>query len=165
MELKNKLILLFFILCLIALIFIFLVFNLKLNIRPNFNNSQKILNNSDKNTSETFEEFNKTSKDLDSKEINKKLNARKIVMFHNGKGPMCLEALDFFETIDCFLEEHLTYEPDFMVLLNEKKAGFEKSEGVSESFEYYPMIFINNKAYSGFNEEIKESIKEDLNHS
>ena len=33
-----------------------------------------------------------------------------------------------------------------------------KSEGVSDDFSHYPIIFVGDKAYSGFNEEIKQKI-------
>jgi len=157
MELKNKLILLFFIFCLVAFIFIFLIFNWKSDNPSNLNNLGDDLDESSKieeNESPKTEELSNGKKES--------FSDNKIIMFHNGKGPMCLEALDFFEIVDYPLEQHLNYEPNFRELLNEYKSNFEKSEGVSESFGYYPIIFVNDKAYSGFNKEIGESIKRDL---
>jgi len=84
------------------------------------------------------------------------------MMFHNGKGPMCLEALEFLSTIDYPMEEHLDSEADFYDQLNEFRAKFGQSEGVSESFGYYPIIFIKNRAFSGFNEEIKSEILKEI---
>ena len=81
-----------------------------------------------------------------------------VVMFHNGRGPMCLEAVDFFESINYPVEQHLDTEPGFRELITGYINQHEKSEGVSDSFGYYPMIFVNDKAYSGFNEEVKNSI-------
>jgi len=83
----------------------------------------------------------------------------KLVMFHNGKGPMCIEALEWIDTIDYPVEQHLTDESDFYDLLSSYKADSGFSEGVSDSFGYYPMIFVEGKAYSGFNEEISEEIE------
>ncbi len=87
-------------------------------------------------------------------------NEEKIVMFHNNKGSMCLEALSFFEEQSYPVEEHLTTESDFSEELQSYKSNYEESEGVSTSFGYYPIIFVGEKAYSGFNEEVKEKIME-----
>jgi hypothetical protein len=82
----------------------------------------------------------------------------KIIVFHNGTGPMCLEFLNFIDTIDYPVEEHLTGEQDFQDALNALKDEFGSSEGVSENFGYFPIIFIKDKAYSGFNQEIEDAI-------
>ncbi len=71
---------------------------------------------------------------------------------------MCLEALDFLATIDYPVEECLDSEESFYDRLNELRALFGQSEGVSETFGYYPMIFIKDRAFSGFNEEVKSEI-------
>ena len=84
----------------------------------------------------------------------------KIVMFHNGKGPMCIEALEFIETINYPVEQHLDTEESFREDLSTLEAVYGSSEGESDSFAYYPVIFVENKAYSGFNEEIKDDILE-----
>jgi len=86
----------------------------------------------------------------------------KIMMFHNGKGPMCLEALDFIKTIDYPAEQFLDDKEGFGEKLNGLRAEFGQSEGVSESFGYYPIIFIKDRAFSGFNEEIKNEILEEI---
>jgi len=150
METKTKIFLLGIIfIFIIIFLSVFLILRNKSNALPNLNESKDNLNK--------YSEI----KENESSKI-KESSDGKIRMFHNGKGPMCLEALEFFKTIDYPLEQHLNYEPDFRELLNEEKASFEKSEGVSESFGYYPIIFFKDKAYSGFNEEIGESIKRDL---
>ncbi len=82
----------------------------------------------------------------------------KILMFHNGKGSMCIEAKKFFEKINYPLEEHLNTEKHFISLLNEYRTKYPKSQGVSTDYEYYPIIFFNNKAYSGFDDKVKEAI-------
>lgn len=86
----------------------------------------------------------------------------KIVAFHNGQGPMCLAFLEFVKDTDFTLEEHLTVDNDFYSQLETYKAKFSKSEGVSESFGYYPILFVNDKAYSGFSEEIRKEIENQL---
>ena len=82
----------------------------------------------------------------------------KIIMFHNGKGPMCLEAVDFLDNLDYSVEQLLDNEEGFQQKLDDLKGSFSKSEGVSTSFGYFPIIFIKDKAYSGFNDEIKDKI-------
>jgi arsenate reductase-like glutaredoxin family protein len=97
-----------------------------------------------------------------NEKANKTDNKKKIVVFHNGQGSMCLEFLDFIKTIDYEVEQHLTTEEDFYSELNKYKSSFNLSEGVSNSFGYYPIIFTGNKAYSGFNEEIAEEILKEI---
>ena len=91
----------------------------------------------------------------------------KIIMFHNGRGPMCLEQLRFLEGLkpqypSLVIEEHLTTEQSTREILNKLKSRYDKSEGVSESFGYLPITFVNNHAYSGFNQEIKEKLGKDI---
>ena len=86
----------------------------------------------------------------------------KIVVFHNNKGSMCIEALDYLQTLDYTVEQHITTEEGFYDNLNSLKSVYDSSEGVSEDFGYYPIIFVKDKAYSGFNEDIQQSISEDI---
>jgi len=82
----------------------------------------------------------------------------KILMFHNGQGPMCLEAKEFFEKINHPFEEHLNTEKHFVSLLDGYRAQYPQSEGVSTDYEYYPIIFFNDHAYSGFDDTVEEAI-------
>ena len=95
----------------------------------------------------------------DSTYVPKEKNNR-VVVFHNGSGNMCLDLLAFFKEHNIEYEEHLTTDTDFISQLNSYKKG--KSEGVSDSYGYYPIIFINDRAFSGFNKEIEGEIKEIL---
>jgi hypothetical protein len=81
-----------------------------------------------------------------------------VVIFHNGAGPMCLEAIEFFQEYEIEYREHLNSDSDFRELLNENKSLYDVSEGVSNTFGYYPIIFINNRAFSGFSELVKNEI-------
>ena len=85
-----------------------------------------------------------------------------IVMFHNGKGSMCLEAMEFLASIDYPNRQVLNTEADFTDQLGEMRQKFEKSEGVAEDFSYYPIIFVGKKAFSGFDESIKVEIEKEL---
>jgi hypothetical protein len=84
-----------------------------------------------------------------------------LVMFHNGTGPMCIEAIEFFEENSIEYEEYLTIDEGFEETLSEFKEEYGNvSEGESSSFGYYPMIFYKDRAFSGFNEEIGNTILE-----
>mgnify|MGYP000938561427 CR=1 FL=1 len=85
-----------------------------------------------------------------------------VVVFHNGTGPMCVEMEEFFQENDVEYEEHLITDTDFGTQLNAYKGGISKSEGLSESFDFYPIIFVGGKVYSGFSEEIGREILDTL---
>jgi hypothetical protein len=96
-------------------------------------------------------------------EDNQQVNTEdQLMIFHNGKGSMCLEAIEFLKTIDYPVEQFLDTETGFSEKLNKLRVNFGQSEGVSESFNYYPIIFIKDRAFSGFNEEIKNEILKEL---
>jgi len=86
----------------------------------------------------------------------------KIMMFHNGSGSMCLDALDFIKTVDYPVEQYLDSENGFSEKLDGFKAKFTSSEGIHPLFGYYPIIFIKDRVFSGFNETIKEEILEEI---
>ena len=90
---------------------------------------------------------------------NEKENSE-IVIFHNGTGTMCMEALSFLRTQGYEFTDYLNTDEDYSVKINEYKVDFEKSEGVSETFSYYPIIFIKGRAFSGFNQTVQESIED-----
>lgn len=80
--------------------------------------------------------------------------SNEVVVFHNGTGSMCVEMKEFFREKNIEYEEHLTTDTDFGTQLNAYKGDISKSEGISESYGYYPIIFVGGRAYSGFSEEI-----------
>lgn len=86
----------------------------------------------------------------------------KIVMFHNGVGPMCKEAEAFLDGLDYPVEEHLSTEKNFLTLLDRYRMRFPETEGVSDSYEYFPIIFLKDRAFSGFDEEIRQTIEEEI---
>lgn len=88
--------------------------------------------------------------------------SNEVVVFHNGTGPMCIEMEEFFQENNIEYEEHLTTDTDFGTQLNAYKGNISKSEGISDSYGYYPIIFVGGKAYSGFSEEIGNEILEIL---
>lgn len=102
---------------------------------------------------------NEESKETPAPEKEEAEGAAEVLMFHNNSGPMCLEAKEFFKDQNIPFEEYLIEEADFTQKLEEKKQAVgNKSEGVSSSFGYYPIIFVGDKAFSGFNAEIGEQI-------
>ena len=42
------------------------------------------------------------------------------------------------------------------------QAQYPKTEGVSEDYGFYPFIIINDRIFSGFNQEIKEEILREI---
>jgi hypothetical protein len=86
----------------------------------------------------------------------------KIVMFHNGIGPMCKEAEAFLDGLDYPVEEHLSDEKNFLALLDRYRLKFPETEGVSDSYEYFPIIFIKDRAFSGFDEDVRRAIEEEI---
>ena len=82
-----------------------------------------------------------------------------LAIFHNGTGPMCLEALEFFDENDIKYVEHLTMDSDFSEKLTQYQDLYgNQSEGVSVSFGYYPFIFYKDTVFSGFNDDIGDEI-------
>ncbi len=90
--------------------------------------------------------------------ITTSITDKEVVVFHNNTGPMCLEMINFFKKNNIEYIEHLTTDTDFGTQLNAYKGNVSKSEGVSDSYGYYPIIFVGGRAFSGFNEEIGEEI-------
>ncbi len=95
---------------------------------------------------------------LDQIELIPELKNKGIIVFHNGKGPMCLDFLDFIKSVKYPIVQYLDGQENFYKILEDYKIKFSKSEGVSENFGYYPIIFVDNKAYSGFDDNVKEAI-------
>ena len=85
-----------------------------------------------------------------------------LTVFHNGQGPMCLEFLDFLNEYNLEYEEHLNTDTDFVSQLNAHKVDNPKSEGISETYGYYPIIFVEGRAFSGFDQDIENEIKDIL---
>ena len=86
-----------------------------------------------------------------------------LLIFHNGSGPMCLEALDWLEEARedhpaLQVEEHLVYEEGERALMLQLEAEHEASEGVSSAFEYLPIMFFEDAAFSGFNADVAEAL-------
>lgn len=81
-----------------------------------------------------------------------------LVIFHNNTGSMCLEALAFLKKNNIDYVEHLNTDSDYSQILSTYKYKVPTSEGYSTTFGYFPMIFIGEKAYSGFNNEIGREI-------
>lgn len=86
-----------------------------------------------------------------------------LLVFHNGTGPMCIEALNWLAGIqaeepDLVVEQHLTTDPASLALLGQLRLQYGQSQGVSTSFEYLPFIFFRGEAFSGFSEGVKQSL-------
>jgi len=86
------------------------------------------------------------------------IDPNKIVMFHNNRGQMCLDALAFFKENELEVAEYLDTEVGFRDLLNEYVATDPESEGVSDNYSYLPMIFYQGRGYSGFDATIQQAL-------
>lgn len=86
-----------------------------------------------------------------------------LLIFHNGTGPMCIEALDWLAAMQAerpalVVEQRLTTDLNSLLLLEQLKAEYGQSQGVSTTFGYLPLIFFRGQAFSGFNDEIEQSL-------
>jgi hypothetical protein len=86
-----------------------------------------------------------------------------LLIFHNNAGPMCLAALEWLEEAQAdhaalIVEEHLTTESGEIDLLHRLEDEYPGSEGVSTTFGYLPIIFFKDRAFSGFNDEVKAAL-------
>ena len=87
-----------------------------------------------------------------------------LVMFHNNSGPMCLAALAWLEQIqnqypELRFEEHLLDQPGETLLLARTIASFPGSNGPSNNFGYLPVIFYQDQAYSGFDDDVAQDLE------
>ncbi len=85
------------------------------------------------------------------------------MIFHNGMGSMCLDALDWLADVqsahpDLVIEEHLTTDSAGLAYFQELTAQYEQSQGVSTSFGYLPVIFFQGQAFSGFNDQVQQAL-------
>ena len=72
---------------------------------------------------------------------------------------MCKDAEAFLMGLDYPIEEHLTDEKNFYALLDRYRIQIPQSEGVSDSYEYFPIIFLKNRAFSGFDENVRRALE------
>jgi hypothetical protein len=105
-----------------------------------------------------------TEGEADDTESEGEGEAATLLIFHNNSGPMCLAALDWLDGVKSedpalVVEEHLTYETGERLLLIQLEAQFQTSQGVSTSFEYLPIVFFRDQAFSGFNDEVAEALQ------
>lgn len=90
------------------------------------------------------------------------LGGQSLVVFGDKKSELYQDLITFLKAEHYPYTEYLISDVDFLEKLKDykEKAGF--SEGMSNKFRYYPLIFVREKAFSGFNAQIKEQIKEEI---
>ena len=86
----------------------------------------------------------------------------KLVMFHNGQGPMCRDAARLVAGLVYPIEEHLVGERDFLPMMESYRARFPAGEGVSDRFELFTLVFIEGRAFSGFDETVRAAIEAEV---
>ncbi|MDD4662044.1 MAG: hypothetical protein PHG24_02060 [Candidatus Pacebacteria bacterium] len=82
-----------------------------------------------------------------------------INVFGDNSDELYLDLISFLDSNNYSYSEHLISSPDFLKELDSYKKEFARSQGMSKNFRYYPIIFIKDVAFSGFNKEIGEKIK------
>lgn len=83
-----------------------------------------------------------------------------LIIFHNNTGSMCLEALQFLKEKGYKYTEYISSQDDFNVAMSKYKGSFTESEGFSKNFGYYPIIFVEGRAFSGFNGVVQSAIEQ-----
>lgn len=86
-----------------------------------------------------------------------------VVVFHNNTGPMCIEALNFFSENNIKIKQYINTENDYYKMLGVYQKKVPISQGFSNDFQYFPFIFVGDKAYSGFSQQIGDEILDLLN--
>lgn len=89
-----------------------------------------------------------------------------IIVFGNNYGEMCLDLKSFLDSEGYSYINYSPSDSNFYTKIEYYKKNYKKSEGMSLSFGYYPIVFIGDRAFSGFDNNIKEEIKkviDDLN--
>lgn len=86
-----------------------------------------------------------------------------LIIFHNGTGPMCVEALAWLETAQAdhpnlVVETHLTTTASELMFLKQLELEHGESQGISTTFGYLPIIFYRGQAFSGFNDAVRDLI-------
>ncbi len=119
------------------------------------------------NDSNLTVETNSTKEIVDFEKREEKNEECKLIMFHNGRGPMCLEQLEFLDGIknefsSLIITEYLTTNSDNLPLLYEMESEYGSSEGISDNFGNLPISFINDNAYSGFDNTVKKGLLSDI---
>lgn len=85
-----------------------------------------------------------------------------IILFQGSKGELSKDARAFIELSNYPYEIYSPKDKDFLEKLETYKKEYKTSQGLSSNFRHYPIIFLENKAFSGFNPEIKENILKSL---
>ena len=85
-----------------------------------------------------------------------------IVIFGDEENELYQDSILFLREGGYRYTKYLISDSNFLEKLDEYKRMCGYSEGMSSSFRYYPLIFIKEKAFSGFNSVIKEEIEKEL---
>lgn len=83
-----------------------------------------------------------------------------MIIFTSPSNVLYQDLVSFLEANNYSYERRLTSDEDFLKDLTALKKETKRSEGMSKNFRYYPLIFINESAFSGFNKEVKKLIEE-----
>lgn len=83
-----------------------------------------------------------------------------MIVFWNENGAMCIDLKQFLNEKNYPFIAYSPGDEGFSSTLSSYTQSFSRSEGISASFGYYPIIFFKGHAFSGFNDEIKEKLED-----
>ncbi len=95
-------------------------------------------------------------------EIEEIIQEESIVIFGDEKNELYKDLVSFLEKENYAYTKYLVSDSEFLNKLDSYKKEYGFSSGMSKNFRYYPIIFIKEKAFSGFNSIIQKQIEEEL---
>lgn len=92
-------------------------------------------------------------------EITEYVGAKIVIFYQDKKQEMTKEALSYSNTINYPVERNVYSDPGSKDYLEGLKKFYKESEGKSEKFGYFPIIFIKDRAFSGFDQAVENKIE------
>lgn len=86
-----------------------------------------------------------------------------LVMFYSV-GPLCIYALDWLDDMearypDLAIQKRLIHDEGQTEVLFQMEAQYGQSQGLSTSFGLLPITFFGGQAFSGFNDEVRQTLE------
>jgi len=97
-----------------------------------------------------------------SARIEEIIQEENIVIFGDEKNELYKDLVSFLEKENYLYVKYLVSDAEFLEKLDSYKKEYGFSSGMSKNFRYYPIIFIKEKSFSGFNSIIQKEIEEEL---
>ncbi len=81
-----------------------------------------------------------------------------IVVFESTNKELSQDLFTFLEESNYSYTSYSPKDKEFLTELEKYKKEHRTSKGLSKNFRHYPIIFFNDKAFSGFNREAKKEL-------